>query len=131
MDIKRVGTRPADAGPADYFTGAVRVEPLNDAEPPARQRCAMVTFEPKARTAWHTHPLGQTLLIVSGVCRVQSWGGAVEELNTGDVVWFAPGEKHWHGAGPDASMTHVAVQEALNGSAAEWLEQVSEEEYSA
>jgi quercetin dioxygenase-like cupin family protein len=129
MDIRRSGARPSNPGPADYFTGAVRVEPLHEAEAPARQRCVSVTFEPKARTAWHTHPLGQLLIIVSGLCRVQSWGGAVEELKPGDIVWFAPGEKHWHGAGPDAAMTHIAVQEGLNGSTADWLEQVSDAQY--
>lgn len=130
MDIKRGGARPSNPGPADYFTGTVNIEPLHEAEAPARQRCVWVTFEPKARTAWHTHPLGQLLIVTSGVCRVQSWGGNVEELKPGDAVWFAPGEKHWHGAGPDAGMTHIAVQEGLNGSTAEWLEQVSDEDYS-
>jgi quercetin dioxygenase-like cupin family protein len=131
MEIKRSGSQPSRKGPADYFTGTVRLDPLIEAPEPARVRAASVTFEPGARTAWHTHPLGQTLIVVSGLGRVQRWGGPVEEIRPGDVVWFAPGEKHWHGASPTAAMTHIAVQEALNGSAVEWLEQVSDAQYGA
>jgi quercetin dioxygenase-like cupin family protein len=129
MDIKRNGSRPSAAGPADYFTGAVRLEPLNDAPDPARIRSALVSFEAGARTAWHTHPLGQTIVITSGTGWVQVWGGPVEEVGVGDVVWFAPGEKHWHGATPAAAMAHIAFQEALNASHADWLEPVSEDQY--
>ena len=131
MEIRRVGTHPSGKGPADYFTGAVRVDSLFDAPEPARVVGAHVTFEPGARTAWHTHPLGQTLLVTSGLGRAQRWGGAIEEIRPGDVVWFAPGEKHWHGASPTTGMTHIAVQEKLNGKTVEWLEQVSDEQYKA
>src|SRR5574337_661796 len=128
MDIKRVGTQPSIAGPPAWFTGTVRIDPLFEAPDPAMVQGASVTFEPGARTAWHTHPLGQTLIVTAGCGRVQRWGGAVEEIRPGDVVWFAPGEKHWHGAAPDTAMSHIAIQEKLNGKAVEWLEKVSEEQ---
>jgi quercetin dioxygenase-like cupin family protein len=129
MEIKRVGTQPSNKGPAEYFTGTVRIDPLFQANAPARAAGASVTFEPGARTAWHTHPLGQTLIIVSGCGRVQRWGGPVEEIRPGDVVWFPPGEKHWHGAAPTTAMTHIAIQEALDGKVVEWMEKVSDEQY--
>ncbi|MCS6910265.1 MAG: cupin domain-containing protein [Anaerolineales bacterium] len=129
MEIKRNGSQPSSKGSAEYFTGAVRVDPLLQAPEPARMRCASVTFEPGARTAWHTHPLGQTLIVTGGCGRVQHWGGPVEEIHPGDVVWFAPGEKHWHGAAPTTAMTHIAIQEALDGKVVEWMEQVSDSEY--
>ena len=129
MEIKRCGSRPSGKGPEKYFTGAVRVDPLFEAADPARARGASVTFEPGARTAWHTHPLGQTLIVVSGVGRVQKWGGPIEEIRPGDVVWFEPNEKHWHGASPTVAMTHIAIQEALNGKVVDWMEKVSDEEY--
>jgi quercetin dioxygenase-like cupin family protein len=129
MDIRRAGLQPSGKGPADYFTGMVRVDPLFEAPEPARVRGASVTFEPSARTAWHTHPLGQTLIVTSGAGRVQRWGGPIEDIRPGDVVWFAPGEKHWHGAAPDTAMTHIAIQEAQNGSPVDWLEKVSDEQY--
>ncbi|OKO83106.1 cupin domain-containing protein [Bradyrhizobium sp. AS23.2] len=129
MDIKRSGSRPSGKGPAEYFTGAVRVDPLFEAPEPARARGALVTFEPGARTAWHTHPLGQTLIVVSGLGWVQRDGGPVEEIRPGDVVWFEAGEKHWHGATADTAMSHIAIQEALNGSPVTWLEKVSDEQY--
>jgi quercetin dioxygenase-like cupin family protein len=129
MDIKRNGTRPSGKGPADYFTGSVRVDPLFEANDPARVRGAKVTFEPGARTAWHTHPLGQTLIVTSGLGWAQSEGGPVEEIRPGDVVWFAPGEKHWHGASAGNAMTHIAIQEALDGKVVDWLEQVSDAQY--
>jgi quercetin dioxygenase-like cupin family protein len=129
MEIKRVGSQPSGKGPADYFTGTVRVDTLFDAPEPARVVGASVTFEPGARTAWHTHPLGQTLIIASGCGRARRWGGPVEEIRPGDVIWFAPGEKHWHGAGPATAMTHFAIQEKLSGKTVEWMEQVSDEQY--
>ena len=129
MEIKRSGSQPSGKGPADYFTGTVRVDPLHDAPAPARIRCAAVTFEPCARTAWHTHPLGQTLIVTAGLGRVQRDGGPVEEIRPGDVVWFPPGEKHWHGAGPTTAMSHIAIAEALDGKAVDWMEKVSDEEY--
>lgn len=129
MEIKRNGSRPSGTGPAEYFTGAVRVDPLFDAPDPARVRGAHVTFEPGARTAWHTHPLGQTLIVTSGLGWVQREGGQIEEIRPGDVVWFAPGEKHWHGASATTAMSHIAIQEALNGSPVTWLEKVSEAQY--
>lgn len=129
MEIKRAGSQPSAKGPADYFTGQVRVDMLFDAPEPARVAGAHVTFEPGARTAWHTHPLGQTLVVTSGLGRVQRWGGPIEEIRPGDVIWFAPGEKHWHGASGSTAMTHLAVQEKLNGKAVEWLEQVSDDQY--
>jgi quercetin dioxygenase-like cupin family protein len=131
MEIKRAGSQPSGRGPAEFFTGSVRIDPLHAAPAPARVVSAQVTFEPGARTAWHTHPLGQTLWIVSGAGRAQREGGAVEQLLPGDVVWFAPGEKHWHGAAPETAMTHIATQEALDGKAVEWLEHVSDEQYAA
>jgi quercetin dioxygenase-like cupin family protein len=129
VDIKRSGSQAARAGEAAYFTGPVRIEPLFAAPAPARVAGASVTFEPGARTAWHTHPLGQTLIVVAGVGRAQRWGGPVEEIRPGDVVWFPPGEKHWHGAAPATAMTHIAVQEALDGKVVEWMEHVSDEQY--
>ncbi|HKO11981.1 MAG TPA: cupin domain-containing protein [Acidobacteriaceae bacterium] len=117
MEIQRVGSRPSAKGPADWFTGTVRIDPLLDAPAPARVAGAQVTFEPGARTAWHTHPLGQTLIVTSGCGRAQRWGGPVEEIRPGDVVSFAPGEKHWHGAAPSTAVTHIAIQEKLDGKA--------------
>lgn len=131
MDIKRAGSRPSGKGPADWFTGSVRMDPLFPAVPPARAAANAVTFEPGARTAWHTHPLGQALIVVSGVGRVQRAGGPVETIRPGDVVWFEPGEKHWHGAAPTNAMTHIAIQESLDGKAVDWMEQVSDAEYGA
>jgi quercetin dioxygenase-like cupin family protein len=129
MDITRVGTQASGKGPADRFTGTVRVDPLFKAPDPARVGGALVTFEPGARTAWHTHPLGQTLIVTSGCGWVQREGGAIEEIRPGDVVWFPPGEKHWHGAAATTAMSHIAIQEALNGSVVNWMEQVSDAEY--
>jgi quercetin dioxygenase-like cupin family protein len=129
MQIKRSGSQPSGTGPADYFTGAVRVDPLFKAPEPARAVGASVTFEPGARTAWHTHPLGQTLIILAGCGWAQREGGAVEEIRPGDVVWFAPGEKHWHGATLTTAMTHIAIQEALDGKTVEWMEKVSDAQY--
>jgi quercetin dioxygenase-like cupin family protein len=129
MEIKRSGSQPSTKGPGEYFTGTARIDPLFEASEPARVRCASVTFEPGARTAWHTHPLGQTLIVIAGAGLVQREGGAVEQIRPGDVVWFSPGEKHWHGATPTTAMTHIAIQEALNGKAVEWLEKVSDEQY--
>jgi quercetin dioxygenase-like cupin family protein len=131
MDITRNGSRPSGKGPAEWFTGAVRVDPLFEAPEPARVRGASVTFEPGARTAWHTHPLGQTLIVIAGCGWAQREGGPVEEIHPGDVVWFPPGEKHWHGATATTAMTHIALQEALDGKAVEWMEQVSDEQYQA
>ena len=131
MEIKRCGSRPSGKGPAEYFTGTVRVDPLFEAADPARARGASVTFEPAARTAWHTHPLGQTLIVTSGIGRVQRWGGAVEEIRPGDVVWFEPGEKHWHGASDTVAMSHIAIQEALSGKVVDWMEKVSDEQYNS
>lgn len=129
MDIHRIGSRPSAEGPADWFTGRVRVDPLFDAPEPARGFGATVTFEPGARTAWHTHPLGQTLVVTAGCGWVQREGGPVETIRPGDVVWFAPGGKHWHGATATTGMTHLAIQERLDGDAVAWMEQVSDEEY--
>ena len=129
MEIKRSGSIPSGKGPAEYFTGTVRVDRLFEAADPARVVGASVTFEPGARTAWHTHPLGQTLIVTAGAGRAQHWGGAIEEIRPGDVIWFAPGEKHWHGATPTRAMTHIAIQEALNGKTVDWLEHVTDEEY--
>ena len=131
MEIKRNGSQASRKGPAEYFTGTVRIDPVFDAPEPARIRCASVTFEPGARTAWHTHPLGQTLIVIAGLGLAQRWGGPVEEIRPGDVVWFPAGEKHWHGAAPSTSMTHIAMQEALNGSPVDWMEKVSDEQYQA
>jgi quercetin dioxygenase-like cupin family protein len=129
MDIKRAGSQPSGKGPTDWFTGTVRLDPLFQASSPARVGGASVTFEPGARTAWHTHPLGQTLIVTAGCGWVQRDGGPVEEIHPGDVVWFPPGEKHWHGATPTTAMAHIAIQESLNGKAVEWLEKVSDEHY--
>jgi quercetin dioxygenase-like cupin family protein len=129
MDITRSGSKPSDKGPADWFTGLVRIDPLFTAPTPARVAGASVTFEPDARTAWHTHPLGQTLIVTFGCGWVQREGGGIEEIRPGDVVWFPPGEKHWHGATPATAMTHIAIQESLDGKAVEWMEKVSDEQY--
>lgn len=129
MEIKRAGSRPSGKGPADYFTGTVRIDPLNQPAAPARAGCALVTFEPGARTAWHTHPLGQTLIVTAGCGWVQREGGSIELIRPGDVVWFAPGEKHWHGATATTAMSHIAMQEAINGSPVTWLEHVSDAQY--
>lgn len=129
MDIKRAGSQPSTPGPAEYFTGRVRIDPLFSPPEPARVAMALVTFEPGARTAWHTHPLGQTLIVTAGCGRVQRDGGPIEEIHPGDVVWFAPGEKHWHGAAPETAMSHIAVQEKLNGTPVAWLEHVTEAQY--
>jgi quercetin dioxygenase-like cupin family protein len=129
MEIKRSGSQPSGKGPEDWFTGTVLVDPLFSAPEPARVVGASVTFEPGARTAWHTHPLGQTLVVTSGLGRAQHWGGQIEEIRPGDVIWFAPGEKHWHGASPSAAMTHLAIQEKLNGKTVDWLEKVSDAQY--
>ncbi len=129
MEIKKAGTQASSKGPADWFTGTVRIDPLLDAPEPARVAGASVTFEPGARTAWHTHPLGQTLIVTAGVGRVRRWGGPVEEIRPGDVVWFPPGEKHWHGASPKTAMTHIAIQEKLDGKVVEWMEHVTDDEH--
>jgi quercetin dioxygenase-like cupin family protein len=129
VDIKRNGSRPSAKGSSDWFTGAVRVDPLFQAPDPARVSGGQVTFEPGARTAWHTHPLGQTLIITSGLGWIQREGGSIEEVRPGDVVWFPPGLKHWHGASPTTAMTHIAIQESLNGKNVDWMEKVSDEQY--
>jgi len=129
MDIKRAGSQPSGKGPADWFTGAVRIDPLFPVAAPARAAGNTVTFEPGARTAWHTHPLGQVLIVTAGCGRVQREGGAVEDIRPGDVVVFAPGEKHWHGAGPTTAMTHIAIQESLDGKAVDWMEHVNDAQY--
>ncbi len=129
MDIKRSGSQPSGRGPTEYFTGTVRVDPLIEADAPARIFAASVTFEPGARTAWHTHPLGQTLIVTAGCGRVQRWGGPIEEIRPGDVVWFPPGEKHWHGAAPTTAMTHISIVEHLDGKSADWMEKVTDEQY--
>jgi quercetin dioxygenase-like cupin family protein len=129
MDIKRAGSQPSGKPLADHFTGTVRLDPLFQAPDPACVSGANVTFEPGARTAWHTHPLGQTLIVTSGFGRVRRWGGPIEEIRPGDVVWFPPGEKHWHGASPTTAMKHTAIQESLNGKNVEWLEKVTDELY--
>ncbi|MCA9944026.1 MAG: cupin domain-containing protein [Anaerolineales bacterium] len=129
MEIYRIGSQPSVKGPADWFTGTVRIDPLFGTKEPARTGGAGVTFEPGARTAWHTHPLGQTLIITAGCGWVQRWNGPIEEVHPGDVVQFAPGEKHWHGAAPTTAMSHIAMQEALDGKAVDWLEHVSDEQY--
>src|SRR5206468_3857180 len=131
MEIKRNGSQPSGKGPPEYFTGAVRVDPILNSPDPARAVGANVTFEPGARTAWHTHPLGQTLIVTAGAGRVQREGGPVEEIRPGDVVWFPPGEKHWHGASPTTAMTHTAIQERLDGKTVDWLEKVTDEQYGA
>ena len=129
MEIKRAGTRAVQPGSPDWFTGDVKVEQLLQPQDHARTACASVTFAPGARTAWHTHPLGQTLIVVSGSGRAQKWGGPIEQLHPGDVVWFAPGEKHWHGASSTSAMIHIAIQEQLDGKAVDWLEKVSDAQY--
>ena len=131
MEIKRIGAQPSAKGPADWFTGTVRIDPLFSAADPARTGGASVTFEPGARTAWHIHPLGQTLIVTAGCGWVRRWAGPIEEVHPGDVVQFAPGEKHWHGATSTTAMSHIAIQEALDGKAVEWLEHVSDEQYRA
>src|ERR687884_464173 len=131
MDIQRSRSRPSAKGPSEWFAGNVRVDPLFDAPEPARVAGASVTFEPGARTAWHTHPLGQTLIVTAGLGWVQREGGPREEIRPGDVVWFEPGEKHWHGASATTAMTHIAIQEALDGKPVDWLEKVSDEQYRA
>jgi quercetin dioxygenase-like cupin family protein len=131
MEIKRAGSQRSGKGPAEYFTGSVRVDPLFQAPAPARVAGASVTFEPGARTAWHTHPLGQTLIVTAGYGRVQRWEGKIEEVRPGDIVWFAPGEKHWHGASPTTALTHIALQEGLDGTVVNWMEHVSDEQYDA
>lgn len=129
MEIKRIGSQPSSKGPADWFSGTVRIDPLFSANAPARAAGASVTFEPGARTAWHTHPLGQTLIVTAGAGRVQREGGSIEEIRPGDVVQFAPNEKHWHGAAPTTAMTHIAIQESLDGKMVEWMEKVNDEQY--
>ena len=129
MKLRRCGSQPSGKGPAENFTGNVRIDPLFEAPDPARMRGASVTFEPGARTAWHTHPLGQTLIVTAGCGRAQRWGGPIEEIRPGDVVWFPPGEKHWHGAAPTTAMTHIAIQEQLDGKVVEWLEHVTDAQY--
>jgi quercetin dioxygenase-like cupin family protein len=129
MEIKRVGSQPSVKGSSEWFTGAVRIDALFQAPDPARAQGASVTFEPGARTAWHTHPLGQTLIITAGCGWVQREGGPVEEVRPGDVVWFSPGEKHWHGARPTTGMTHIAIQEKKDGKVVDWMEQVTSEQY--
>src|SRR5437763_14638285 len=131
MEIRRSGSQPSGKGPANYFTGAVRIDPLFTAPEPARAVGALVTFEPGARTAWHSHPLGQTLIVTAGCGRAQRWGGPLEEIRPGDVIWFPPGEKHWHGATATTAMTHIAIQEQLDGKTADWMEKVSDDQYQA
>jgi len=131
MDIKRSGSQASGKGPADWFTGTVRIDPLFAANALARAAGNAVTFEPGARTAWHTHPLGQILIVTAGCGRVQRWGGPIEDIRPGDVVRFEPGEKHWHGAAPTTAMTHIAIQESLDGKAADWMEHVSDQQYQA
>jgi quercetin dioxygenase-like cupin family protein len=131
MEIKRNGSQPSDRGSTEWFTGSVRLDPLFRAHEPARTVGASVTFEPGSRTAWHTHPLGQTLIVIAGMGWAQREGGPIEEIRSGDVVWFEPDEKHWHGATATTAMTHIAIQEVLEGKTVDWLEQVSEEEYGA
>ena len=129
MEIKRNGTRASTKGPVDYFTGTVRIDPLFSAHDPARTSGAYVTFEAGARSAWHTHPLGQTLIVTSGSGWIQAWAGPVQEINPGDVIWTPPGEKHWHGAKANTSLTHIAIQEALNGKVVDWMEKVGDDQY--
>jgi quercetin dioxygenase-like cupin family protein len=131
MEIKRNGSQPSSKGPSDWFSGTVRIKPLFQAPHPARVAAASVTFEPGARTAWHTHPLGQTLIITSGSGLVQRDGGAIQEVHPGDIIWFPPDEKHWHGAAPTTAMTHIAIQEQLDGNVVNWMELVSDKQYSA
>lgn len=131
MEIKRSGTQPSNKGPAEYFTGNVRIDPLFNPPEPARMLGASVTFEPGARTAWHTHPLGQVLVVTSGCGWTQCWGGPIEVIRAGDVIWCPPGHKHWHGATNTTAMTHIAIVEQLNGKGVDWLEHVSDEQYLA
>ncbi len=129
MDIKRSGSQPSGKGDAEHFTGAVRIDPLFTARVPARVVGATVTFEPRSRTAWHSHPLGQTLVVMAGCGRVQRWGGDIVEIRPGDVIWAPPGEKHWHGAASTTAVTHMAIQENLDGKTADWMEKVTDEQY--
>jgi len=131
MEIIRVGSQPSGKGPEDWFTGAVRIDPLFTANESRRGAASSVTFEPGARTAWHTHPLGQTLIVTAGCGWIQRDGGPVEEIHPGDVIWFSPGEKHWHGATSTTALTHIAIQENLNGKVVEWMEKVADEEYNS
>jgi quercetin dioxygenase-like cupin family protein len=131
MEIKRSGSQPSRKGPDEYFTGTVRIHPLFETPDPARVASASVTFEPGARTAWHTHPLGQTLIVTSGSGLAQRWGGPIEQIRPGDVIWFSPGEKHWHGASPTTGMTHIAIQERLDGKPVDWMEKVTDDQYAA
>lgn len=131
VEITRNGSQPSTEGSADYFTGSVRINPLFPVHEPSRASGASVAFKPGARTAWHTHPLGQTLIVTDGIGWVQQWGGQIQEIRPGDVVWIPPGVKHWHGATATTAMTHIAIQEALNGSPVDWMEQVSDEQYEA
>ena len=131
MEIKRNGSQPSNKGPAEWFTGNVRIDPMYQADAPARVSIASVTFESGARSAWHSHPLGQTLVVTAGRGRVQNWGEQIEEIHPGDVVWTAPGEKHWHGAAPTTAMTHISIVEQLDGKGADWMEHVSDEQYLA
>ena len=129
MEIKRNGSQPSGKGQAEYFTGNVRIDPLFQPKDPTRASCSSVTFEPEARSAWHTHLLGQTLIVTAGCGRVQSWDGPIEEIRPGDVIWCPPGEKHWHGAGPTTAMTHISIVEQVDGKSADWMEHVSDEQY--
>ena len=129
MEVKRIGSQPSGKGQAEYFTGNVRIDPLHQTDAPARVSVASVTFEPGARTAWHSHPLGQTLIVTAGSGRVQNWDGLIQEIRPGDVAWCPPGEKHWHGAAPTTAMTHISIVEQLDGKAADWMEKVSDEQY--
>lgn len=131
MEIFRAGHKPSAPGPVDWFTGSVRIDTLFNPAATDRVQGASVTFQPGARTAWHTHPLGQTLVVTAGVGRVQRWGGPIEEIRPGDVVWFAPGEKHWHGAAPSTGMTHLAIQEVENDKMVDWMEHVTDDQYGA
>ena len=131
MEIYRAGSRPSTRGPGDWFTGTVRIDPLFNPAAPDRVQGALVTFEPGARTAWHTHPLGQTLVVTAGLGRVQRAGGPVQEIRPGDVVWFAPGERHWHGAAPQTALSHIAIQEVQDGRAVDWAEPVDDADYLA
>jgi quercetin dioxygenase-like cupin family protein len=129
VSIAKNGSRPSQKGPADYFTGSVRIDPLFDAQAPARAGSAWVTFEPSARTAWHSHPAGQRLVVTAGLGWVQQWGGRTQEIRPGDVVWIPPGAKHWHGATPTTAMSHIAIQEAVEGKVVDWMEHVTDEQY--
>lgn len=129
MELKRVGSQASGKGPAEWFTGTVRIDAAFSAPDPALVRTASVTFEAGARTAWHTHPLGQMLIVTAGCGWAQRWGGSIEEIRPGDIVWFEPGEKHWHGATPTTAMTHIAIQERQNGKVVDWLEKVSDDQY--